>query len=43
MTVGSSSITVIGGSIDYDKLNLALILGICIPVGVVSNIFLLNI
>lgn len=39
MTIGSSSVTVTGGSIDFDKVDLGLILGICIPVGVLSNIF----
>jgi len=34
MTIGQSSVTVVGGSVDYKKVNLALILGICIPVGV---------
>lgn len=37
MSVGSSSVTVVGGSIDYNSTNLALILGICIPVGVLRN------
>lgn len=39
MKVGSSSITIIGGTIEYDTVNLALILGICIPVGVLRNFF----
>lgn len=34
MFIGESSVIVIGGSIDYKDLNLGLILGICIPVGV---------
>jgi len=41
MTIGQSSVTVIGGSVDYKKVNLALILGICIPVGVLCN-FIFN-
>lgn len=39
MQIISSTVTVVGGSIDYSTVNLALILGICIPVGVLSNIF----
>jgi len=39
MTVGQSSVTVVGGSVDYKKVNLALILGICIPVGVLCKFF----
>jgi hypothetical protein len=41
MTVGSATISIIGGTIDYSKINLALILGITIPVGVLSKIILL--
>ena len=37
MSVSSSTISIIGGSIDYSKINLALILGICIPVGVLCK------
>ena len=37
MSITSSSIEVEGGSINYDKVDLGLILGICIPVGVLSN------
>ena len=37
MIVGSATISVIGGTIDYSKINLALILGITIPVAVLSN------
>lgn len=37
MTIGQSAVTVVGGSVDYKKVNLALILGICIPVGVLCN------
>jgi hypothetical protein len=33
MAISSSSISVVGGSISYSQPNLALILGICIPVG----------
>lgn len=40
MTVGTSTISVINGSIDYSKINLALILGITIPLAVLSNIFI---
>ena len=39
MKIGSSSVTVVNGSIDYDSVNLALILGISIPVGVLRNFF----
>lgn len=39
MTIGQSSVTVVGGTVDYKKVNLALILGICIPVGVLCNFF----
>lgn len=41
MTIGQSSVTVVGGSVDYKKVNLALILGICIPVGVLCK-FIFN-
>lgn len=34
MIVGTATIFVIGGTIDYSKINLALILGITIPVAV---------
>jgi hypothetical protein len=37
MVIGDSSVTVNGGSVDYKEVNLALILGICIPVGVLCN------
>lgn len=37
MTVGGSTVTVVGGTVDYSEINLALILGICIPVAVLSN------
>ncbi len=40
MPVGQSSVTVVGGSVDYKSVNLALILGICIAVGVLSNKFI---
>jgi hypothetical protein len=39
MTIGQSAVTVVGGTVDYKKVNLALILGICIPVGVLCNFF----
>ncbi len=39
MPIGESSVTVVGGSIDYKEVNLALILGICIPVGVLRTFF----
>lgn len=41
MPIGDSSVTVNGGIIDYKEVNLALILGICIPVGILRN-FLYN-
>lgn len=41
MTIGQSSVTVVGGTVDYKKVNLALILGICIPVGVLCK-FIIN-
>ncbi len=37
MPIGESSVVVVGGTIDYSEVNLALILGICIPVGVLRN------
>jgi hypothetical protein len=37
MAISSSSISVVGGSISYSQPNLALILGICIPVGTLCN------
>lgn len=37
MPIGESSVTVVGGSIDYKEVNLALILGICIPVGILRT------
>lgn len=41
MLILQSGVSVTGGTIDYDKVNLALILGICIPVGVLRNLFIL--
>jgi hypothetical protein len=37
MSILSSGVTVTGGTIDYDKVDLGLILGICIPVGILSK------
>ncbi len=39
MPIGESSVSVVGGSVDFKKVNLALILGICIPVGVLCNFY----
>lgn len=41
MAIVDSSVTVNGGSIDYDDVDLALILGICIPVGILCT-FIFN-
>jgi hypothetical protein len=40
MTIVDSSVTVVGGSVDYNDVDLALILGICIPVGILRNFFI---
>lgn len=40
MKILASGITVTGGTVDYDKVDLGLILGICIPVGVLRNLFI---
>ena len=37
MPIGESSVTVVGGTIDFSEVNLALILGICIPVGILRK------
>ena len=34
MPIGDSTVVVVGGTVDYSEINLVLILGICIPVGV---------
>ncbi len=41
MMILSSGITVTGGTVDYDKVDLGLILGICIPIGVLRKIFII--
>lgn len=41
MTITDSSVTVVGGTVDYDDVDLALILGICIPVGILRKLFVL--
>ena len=41
MPIIQSSLNVIGGSIDYSYNNTGLILGICIPMAIISN-FLFN-
>jgi hypothetical protein len=41
MLILASGVSVTGGTIDYNKVDLGLILGICIPVGVLRNLFIL--